>query len=260
MALARLSFHQDRDDFREAAAGAIRAYGQQISRVPRGFAKTLMAADFLLNGPLELAFIGSAADPGYDQLVREVARHFLPHRIIGHWTDESLDSPHPLLRGKTQVNGRAALYVCRNFACQAPVTRSEDVARALTSPFPTDTGSPSHALTATGIPGAATAGGTAAYVSRILADASVSMPTADGYTTLGSTGLTTSRIGFGCYRIDVGQPEHRSALTQAIRQGCNLIDTSTNYADGGSERLVGSVLNELMTRKENLAGTGHCGV
>ena len=250
MALARLSCHQDRDDFREAAAGAIRAYGQQISRVPRGFAKTLMAADFLLNGPLELAFIGSAADPGYDQLVQEVARHFLPNRIIGHWIDESLDSPHPLLRGKTHVNGRAALYVCRNFACQAPVTRSEDVARALTSPFPTDTGSPSHALTATGISGAATAVGTAAYVSRILADASVSMPTADGYTPLGATGLTTSRIGFGCYRIDVGQPEHRSALTQAIRQGCNLIDTSTNYADGGSERLVGSVLNEFIARKE----------
>ena len=52
MALARLSFHQDREDFRDAATQAIRAYGQQISRVPRGFAKTIMTADFLLNGPL----------------------------------------------------------------------------------------------------------------------------------------------------------------------------------------------------------------
>ena len=63
MALARLSCHEDREDFRDAATQAVRAYGQQISRIPRGFAKTIMTAEFLLNGPLELAFIGSPADP-----------------------------------------------------------------------------------------------------------------------------------------------------------------------------------------------------
>ena len=37
---------------------------------------------------------------------------------------------------------------------------------------------------------------------------------------------------------------------KAIREGCNLIDTSTNYADGDSERLIGSVLRELLSQKE----------
>ncbi|MEK7219585.1 MAG: aldo/keto reductase, partial [candidate division NC10 bacterium] len=35
------------------------------------------------------------------------------------------------------------------------------------------------------------------------------------------------------------------ALIAALQAGCTLIDTSTNYTDGGSERLVGSVLAEL---------------
>ena len=40
-ALARLSFHYDREVLREAAIGGIRAYGRQIARYPRAFAKSL---------------------------------------------------------------------------------------------------------------------------------------------------------------------------------------------------------------------------
>jgi aryl-alcohol dehydrogenase-like predicted oxidoreductase len=53
-------------------------------------------------------------------------------------------------------------------------------------------------------------------------------------------------VGFGCYRVDDETPEHRQALVSALLAGCTLIDTSTNYTDGGSERLVGSALAELM--------------
>jgi aryl-alcohol dehydrogenase-like predicted oxidoreductase len=63
---------------------------------------------------------------------------------------------------------------------------------------------------------------------------------------LGSTGLTVSQAGFGCYRIDPRVNEHRLALKQALMSGINLIDTSSNYADGGSETLVGLVLDELI--------------
>jgi aryl-alcohol dehydrogenase-like predicted oxidoreductase len=69
-----------------------------------------------------------------------------------------------------------------------------------------------------------------------------------GSTALGATGLTVSRVGFGGYRVDDETAEHREALERALRAGCNLIDTSTNYTDGASERLVGLVLDGLMTR------------
>ena len=41
MLLARLSFHLDRADFREAAIGAIRAYGRHMTRYPRGVRQEL---------------------------------------------------------------------------------------------------------------------------------------------------------------------------------------------------------------------------
>jgi uncharacterized protein len=62
------------------------------------------------------------------------------------------------------------------------------------------------------------------------------------YRLLGRTGLTTSTLGFGSYRIDEGIEDHETALRTALAQGCNLIDTSTNYSDGGSESLIGKVL------------------
>src|SRR5690348_10680314 len=57
-ALARLSFHFDREDWRRAAVAAIRAYGRQITRYPRAFAKSLAVVDFLTEGPVELAVVG----------------------------------------------------------------------------------------------------------------------------------------------------------------------------------------------------------
>jgi hypothetical protein len=66
------------------------------------------------------------------------------------------------------------------------------------------------------------------------------------YRRLGTTGLYSSPAGFGGYRIHNSVEEHRNALKLAITNGINLIDTSSNYADGGSEELVGSVINELI--------------
>ena len=63
---------------------------------------------------------------------------------------------------------------------------------------------------------------------------------------IGTTGLTASQAGFGGYRISVGVAHHEKALAKALREGVNLIDTSANYADGGSETLVGQVLGKLI--------------
>ena len=71
------------------------------------------------------------------------------------------------------------------------------------------------------------------------------------YRALGRTGLVTSSLGFGSYRIDAQTPEHAAALEKAFLGGVNLIDTSTNYADGSSETCIG---NELAHhRREELS-------
>ena len=62
---------------------------------------------------------------------------------------------------------------------------------------------------------------------------------------LGKTGFTVSRMGFGTYRVNEEEPEHREALKLALTSGCNLIDTSANYTDGSSERVIGQILRDF---------------
>ena len=70
------------------------------------------------------------------------------------------------------------------------------------------------------------------------------------FTELGKTGLMVSRAGFGCYRVTENNGEHFDALTKALKEGINIIDTSTNYMWGESELLVGKVVEELVEEGE----------
>ena len=88
------------------------------------------------------------------------------------------------------------------------------------------------------MPGAASVEGTRRYALRAIEQG---IP-ASAYRALGRTGLFTSSLGFGSYRIDDRTPEHASALEKALLGGINLIDTSTNYTDGSSENCIGNAL------------------
>ena len=73
---------------------------------------------------------------------------------------------------------------------------------------------------------------------------------------LGSTNLFVSELGFGSYRVNLNSIDHKDALVKALKSGINLIDTSSNYADGDAERLIGNTLHELyednVLRRENI--------
>ena len=248
--LARLSFHFDRDDWRQTAIAAIRAYGRQIARYPRAFAKSLAVVDFLTEGPVELAILGDPTKHEFHALRQAIADCYLPNRIVATLAPGT-PSDLPLLQGKQPVSGMPTLYLCRNFSCQQPLTDPTLIAHALRAGHlasDTPTTAP-KLLQGSRLTGHATSHGTAAYASRSITRSGE--PTlANGFTTLGTTGLTTTRLGFGTYRVDMQTVEHRDALRQALRESCNLIDTSTNYMDGDSERLIGAVLSTLVSAGE----------
>lgn len=52
------------------------------------------------------------------------------------------------------------------------------------------------------------------------------------------------QVGFGSYRVSIKSAEHKTALIDALKAGCSLIDTSSNYTNGDSEELIGQVLLE----------------
>jgi uncharacterized protein len=250
MLLARLSFHLDRVDFREAAVGAIRAYGKHLTRFPRGFAKSLAVVDFLTEGPVELAVVGRREDPHFRAIQDAVRGWYLPNRIIAIADCTDGTSAHPLLTGKQTLDGRAALYICRNFSCQQPLIEASAVDEALGAASRRSRQPAGTKLQGRLLGGWATVERTAQYAARIVNQPRQHGRFENGFTRFGRTALTASRVGFGGYRVDGSDAEHAAALTTALRLGVNVIDTSTNYMDGESERLVGSVLRGLVAGSE----------
>jgi uncharacterized protein len=120
-AIARLSRHLGRPEWEERARQALRGYARSVDRLPRAFGSTLNALDFMTESSLELVLVGDESTPGYPELAERIARDYLPNRIEVRLRP-GVASTSPLGQGKALVDGRATLYVCRNFACRAPVT------------------------------------------------------------------------------------------------------------------------------------------
>ena len=93
-----------------------------MSQYPLGFGQWLQALAYALSKPLEIAIVGDP-DSADTRALLSVARDgYRPFQVVTLGASGAQPSAVPLLQDRGQVHGKAAAYVCRNFACQAPVT------------------------------------------------------------------------------------------------------------------------------------------
>ena len=75
--------------------------------------------------------------------------------------------------------------------------------------------------------------------------------------TLGSTGLQVSRLGLGTmtWGRDTDEHEARDQLIAFAEAGGTLVDTAAGYTDGDSERLIGTLIGDVVSRDEIVLAT-----
>jgi uncharacterized protein YyaL (SSP411 family) len=117
--LLRLAALTGDEALRDRAESILRLLGGPAGEHPTAFAHLLAAVDLARHGTTEIAVVGDRRD-----LVAEVQRRYLPNAVLAWGTP--YDSP--LWEGRQA--GRA--YVCRDFACRAPVTEVDDLVAQLT--------------------------------------------------------------------------------------------------------------------------------
>jgi uncharacterized protein YyaL (SSP411 family) len=111
------------DDYLKRAEKVLRSYFDAMESQPFGFAHLLCALDFYLQKPKEIVVVGKQENPDVANLIENIHSLYLPNsslQLVG--PGEPLEKISPLLQGKTQVGGKATVYVCHNFTCSAPVT------------------------------------------------------------------------------------------------------------------------------------------
>ena len=90
-----------------------------------------MALDYALSRPWEIAIVGEPGAPDTQALLEAATGGFRPHQVVAVGTPGQEVAAVPLLAGRLAVDGRAAAYVCQDFACQAPVTEPEGLGALL---------------------------------------------------------------------------------------------------------------------------------
>jgi uncharacterized protein YyaL (SSP411 family) len=96
-----------------------------MSQYPLGFGQWLQALAYTLSKPHEIAIIGEPEGTDTRALLNVVRYGYQPFQVVALGAPTAQPPIVPLLRDRGLVDGRAAVYVCRDFACQAPITEQE---------------------------------------------------------------------------------------------------------------------------------------
>jgi hypothetical protein len=124
-ALLRLGKLCGRADYLQAADGVIQAAAGLLDRAASGMGQMLSAADMRLGPMAEIAIVGDPAQADTAAALADLRRRYVPKRVLACRAPGSqAGTPYlvPLFQGKEVVGEEPTVYVCENFACQAPVS------------------------------------------------------------------------------------------------------------------------------------------
>ena len=133
--LARLAAMLDHTAYAAQAAKITTLFGNTLQSSPSAVPVLVMAADFLESGKQQIVLAGDATSPEFQALAAVVHRRLLPKAVLLHADGGEaqawLGKQNEALAAMKPVEGKAAAYVCQNYACQAPVTTKEALEKLL---------------------------------------------------------------------------------------------------------------------------------
>jgi uncharacterized protein YyaL (SSP411 family) len=117
-------------ELRRRASMVLESLAEPIARYPTAFGHLLGVADMMVHGAVEIALIGPPGRADSAAMLREVAEQYIPSLVLAGGLPAG-DDALALLAGRTMLNGKATAYVCRQFACDAPVTEPDELKKQL---------------------------------------------------------------------------------------------------------------------------------
>ncbi len=127
--LLRLSRLTGRVEWEDKAMAIALDFSDLVKKHPAGFAQ-LQNAVFFVEGPsYEIVIVGDPETEATDDIIHSLYRKYLPNKVVMLKTtrpqkDGRLEMYVPYIKDYDAVNGKATVYVCRDFACQQPVNNA----------------------------------------------------------------------------------------------------------------------------------------
>jgi uncharacterized protein YyaL (SSP411 family) len=95
---------------------------EPMAQHPQAFGHLLGVTDTIVNGAVELALVGDPADERFSALAAETRERYLPALALAGGAPGPATAGVGLLDQRDARGGAPTAYVCRNYACDEPVT------------------------------------------------------------------------------------------------------------------------------------------
>ena len=117
----------------------LKTFFHMVSDFPSAYTHFLHAVDFALGPGQEFIITGDLGQETTQRMVEAIHTPFLPNRVLLHrgQGEEAvkLADLAPFTRDLRAGDGQAAVYLCENFACRNPITKIDELKRALALPL-----------------------------------------------------------------------------------------------------------------------------
>ena len=113
--------------YREAAELAVSRAGLLAARAPRFAGHWLTVAEAIAQGPIQVAIASAGGDPRGMSLLATTLAHVPGGSVVLAGEPDSV----PLLADRPLVSGAPAVYVCRGYVCDRPVSSTDELVVAL---------------------------------------------------------------------------------------------------------------------------------
>jgi hypothetical protein len=123
----------------QRAKSLLTAYQPYFSKMPDQFANMICALDFALSPSPDIVVTTPKGAISGKELLFELHRHYLPNKVVvvKHQEVEETGGAQPkeplLLRQKSLVQGKAAIFICQDFSCKKPITQVSELKHVLES-------------------------------------------------------------------------------------------------------------------------------
>jgi uncharacterized protein YyaL (SSP411 family) len=118
--LWQLSILLDKKEWKQRSLDMTGSLSVAITRYPTSFGNWACQLLEIVTGTSEIVVLG----PGYKDLLAEIGSFYIPQRVL---LGSEKGDPGLVLLADKRLGEKAAIFLCRNYTCQAPVFSAKEL-------------------------------------------------------------------------------------------------------------------------------------
>ncbi|MCH8312167.1 MAG: thioredoxin domain-containing protein [Nitrospinae bacterium] len=134
LSLVTLGHLTGKEEYREKAGEALKAFQPLMEKSPAAFTGCLSALDSWSSSPTEVIFTGSKDETRFKEMQAAVQEDYRPNKILLWSENETTQNELPLTQGKSAIKGEPTVYLCQQQTCQPPVHSGKALTNILERP------------------------------------------------------------------------------------------------------------------------------